>query len=87
MPYTHTLHSGSTVIQHIYDSHFAGAARAEELPGIWDALEGRVDADLHARVKDRLDEQRRSAIEWRDQINTYFWRKSGIPDERGREIY
>ena len=87
VPYTHTLHSGSTVIQHIYDSHFAGAARAEELPGIWDALEGRVDADLHARVKDRLDEQRRSAIEWRDQINTYFWRKSGIPDERGREIY
>ena len=25
--------------------------------------------------------------EWRDQINAYFHRKSGVPDERGRTIY
>jgi alpha-glucuronidase len=24
---------------------------------------------------------------WRDVVNTYFFRKSGIPDEQGREIY
>ena len=28
VPYTHVLHSGKTVIQHIYDSHYAGAAGA-----------------------------------------------------------
>jgi alpha-glucuronidase len=87
VPYTHRLHSGSTVIQHIYDTHFAGVETVEKLPAVWAALEGRVDAALHARVSDRLAEQRRSAVEWRDQINTYFWRKSGIPDERGRTIY
>jgi alpha-glucuronidase len=87
VPYTHRLHSGSTVIQHIYDTHFAGAERADALPAIWQGLDGLVDADLFARVGERLAEQRRSATEWRDQVNTYFWRKSGIPDERGRTIY
>jgi alpha-glucuronidase len=29
----------------------------------------------------------RSATEWRDQINTYFFRKSGVPDAKGRRIY
>jgi alpha-glucuronidase len=38
-------------------------------------------------VAQRLDEQLRSAIEWRDQINTYFFRKSGIADEHGREVH
>jgi len=27
------------------------------------------------------------AEEWRDQINTYFFRKSGVPDVKGRRIY
>ena len=26
-------------------------------------------------------------VEWRDQVNTYFYRKSGIADEKGRKIY
>ncbi|BCB84977.1 hypothetical protein Psuf_022900 [Phytohabitans suffuscus] len=43
--------------------------------------------DLDARVRERLDEQVRSAAEWRDQINTYFFRKSGVPDAKGRTIY
>ena len=36
---------------------------------------------------ERLDEQVRCAEEWRDQINTYFFRKSGVPDAHGRRIY
>ncbi|WJL96847.1 alpha-glucuronidase [Microbacterium sp. ET2] len=87
VPYTHRLHSGATVIQHIYDTHFAGVERVEEMAVMWEELEDRVPSDLHRRVRDRFTEQRRSAIEWRDQINTYFWRKSGIADEVGRTIY
>jgi alpha-glucuronidase len=85
VPYGHVLHSGSTVIQHIYDTHFAGAQRASELRELWDTVT--VDDDLHARVRDRLDEQARCAREWRDQVNTYFYRKSGVPDAHGRRIY
>jgi alpha-glucuronidase len=89
VPYRHVLHSGSTVIQHIYDSHFAGAQRAREMQQAWVELEpgGLLTAALHARVQERLEEQVRSAQEWRDQINTYFFRKSGILDEQGRRIY
>jgi alpha-glucuronidase len=87
VPYGHVLHSGSTVIQHIYDTHFAGAERAAGMRRDWDAVADLVDPALHARVSERLDEQVRSAEEWRDQVNTYFFRKSGVPDAHGRRIY
>jgi len=87
VPYTHRLHSGKTVIQHIYDSHFDGAREAEGLVERWRGLEGLVDEERYAAVLDRLMEQAEHAKEWRDQINTYFYRKSGIPDDRKRTIY
>jgi len=87
--YGHALHSGSTVIQHIYDTHFAGVERVAALAGEWAtaAATGLVAPDLRDRVAERLDEQLRCAVQWRDQINTYFFRKSGVPDARGRRIY
>ncbi|MBO0745185.1 MAG: alpha-glucuronidase, partial [Candidatus Dormibacteraeota bacterium] len=87
VPYRHVLRSGSTVIQHIYDSHFAGFEEVEEMRRCWEELAGLVDDALFQRVRERLDEQVRSAREWRDQVNAYFFRKSGIPDERGRPLY
>lgn len=91
VPYTHVLHSGTTVIQHIYDSHADGVERVLEMRMAWESLDdlvgGAVSAELDARVRERLAEQVRSAIEWRDQIRSYFWRKSGIPDATGRPIY
>jgi alpha-glucuronidase len=89
VPYGHLLHSGTTVIQHIYDTHFAGAAQAVEMRRRWRAVPvgGLVTAELHERVSERLDEQVRSAEEWRDQVNAYFFRKSGVPDAHGRPIH
>jgi alpha-glucuronidase len=89
VPYGHVLHSGSTVIQHIYDTHFTGLARVDAMRRRWAAIAdaGLVDPAVHARVAERLDEQLRSAREWRDQVNAYFYRKSGVPDARARRIY
>ncbi|MEV4275039.1 alpha-glucuronidase [Actinoplanes xinjiangensis] len=87
VPYTHVLRSGVTVIQHIYDTRFAGAQRVAEMQSQWRELAGLVDPAVHARVTERLAEQLRSAEEWRDQVNTYFYRKSGIPDAKGRTIH
>jgi alpha-glucuronidase len=87
VPYTHVLHSGKTVIQHIYDTHFEGAEQAEGLVQAWQALEGRIDEARFKHVLERLLGQAEHAKEWRDVINTYFYRKSGIPDAQGRTIY
>ncbi|MED3648689.1 alpha-glucuronidase family glycosyl hydrolase [Halalkalibacterium halodurans] len=87
VPYTHKLKSGVTVIQHIYDTHFSGAEQAEQLLESWRSLEGKVDSERFQQVLERLEHQAEHAKEWRDVINTYFYRKSGIPDEKKRTIY
>lgn len=85
--YGHVLKSGKTVIQHIYDTHFEGVEEVEAAREVWASLVDHVDPARHARVSERFEEQLRSAREWRDQVNSYFFRKSGVPDERGRTIY
>ncbi|AFH61435.1 alpha-glucuronidase family glycosyl hydrolase [Paenibacillus caseinilyticus] len=87
VPYTHRLHSGKTVIQHIYDTHFEGVERADGLKEAWAGLAGSLPDELHRQVAERLAHQAVHAREWRDIINTYFYRKSGIADEQGRTIY
>ncbi|WP_019640457.1 alpha-glucuronidase family glycosyl hydrolase [Paenibacillus fonticola] len=87
VPYTHVLHSGKTVIQHIYDSHFEGAEAAAALLEDWRSIKGKINEDYFELVASRLLEQREHAKEWRDIINTYFYRKSGIADLQNRLIY
>jgi alpha-glucuronidase len=87
VPYGHVLHSGTTVIQHIYDTHFAGAAQAEAIAAAWPSVQGRVPDEVYERVSTLLAEQVRGAHEWRDQVNTYFFRKSGVPDAQGRTVH
>ena len=40
-----------------------------------------------AVIRERIDRQLYNAREWRDIINTFFHRLSGIPDACGRKIY
>lgn len=87
VPYGHELQSGVSVVQHIYDTHFAGVERVEEMVAAVATLEGRVPGATFARLQERLAEQLRSAREWRDHVNTYFYRKSGVPDAHGRTIH
>ena len=87
VPYTHRLRSGKTVIQHIYDAHFEGYEKAEHFSKLWADLEGRVDEQIFKNVSARFEEQLRCAKEWRDIVNTFFHRLSGIDDEKGRKIY
>ena len=87
VPYTHVLKSGKTVIQHIYDTHFKGFETVEKFIDKWRELEGIVDENVYNQVLERLNIQLNSARDWRDQVNTYFYRMSGIEDEKGRKIY
>ncbi|MHB8502447.1 MAG: alpha-glucuronidase family glycosyl hydrolase [Candidatus Acidiferrales bacterium] len=84
VPYTYVLHSGKTVIQHIYDSHYAGAQAAANLVQQWESLKGHVDDERYADVLNRLEYQAGHAIVWRDAVCTWFFHISGIPDQQGR---
>ncbi|MBP3543654.1 MAG: alpha-glucuronidase [Lachnospiraceae bacterium] len=87
VPYTWKLKSGKTVIQHIYDTHFEGVETVDEMVKRFESLQGRLPGKVYVRIKERMEHQKQHSREWRDQINTYFYRKSGIADEKGREIY
>ncbi|MDR2973182.1 MAG: hypothetical protein LBV00_00500 [Propionibacteriaceae bacterium] len=83
----HRMHDGDTLAQHIYNSHFDGAAAIHSLARLWTQADGLVEPRLYRRVAERLDEQCRCAQEWCDQITSYVWRHSGIPDDHGRPLY
>ncbi len=81
--YTYVLHSGKTVIQYIYDSHYDGADAVAGYLRSWTALKGRVDDDRYEAVLAQLKYQAGQAIVWRDAVTNWFARASGIPDEKG----
>ena len=84
VPYTYVLHSGKTVIQHIYDSHYEGAEHAQKYVEQWKSLKGGIDDQRYAAVLTRLEYQAGHARVWRDAICKWFLRVSGIPDAKGR---
>ncbi|MVX63934.1 alpha-glucuronidase [Clostridium chromiireducens] len=85
--YKHVLKSGKSVIQHIYDTHFEGYEEVKEFISKWEELEGKIDRYIYEQTLERLKIQLDSAENWKDQINTYFHRMSGIEDEKKRRIY
>jgi alpha-glucuronidase len=84
VPYTHVLHSGKTVIQHIYDTHYQGAAEAEGFVERWRSLAGKVDEQRYLEVLEQLEYQAGHAQVWRDSICNWFLGTSGIPDADGQ---
>jgi len=87
VPYNHVLHSGKTVIQHIYDTHFKGVEAVEKYIDFIKSLKGKIRDTDYDNILERAERQLAAATEWRDTINTYFYRKSGIQDEQHRKIY
>ena len=84
VPYTHVLHSGKTVIQSIYDSHYEGADAVEQYVRDWKTLSGRIDDQRYKDVLAQLEYQAGQAEVWRDAVTNWFRRTSGIPDAKGR---
>jgi alpha-glucuronidase len=84
VPYTYVLHSGVTVIQHVYDSHYDGAKRARDFATPWQKLRGHIDEDRYRDILSRLEYQAGQAVQWRDTICAWMYHLSGIPDEKGR---
>jgi alpha-glucuronidase len=84
VPYTYVLHSSKTVIQYLYDSHYAGAEAVEQYVRDWESLKGMVDEQRYDQVLEQLRYQAGQAEVWRDAVCNWFMRESGIPDAKGR---
>ena len=84
VPYTYRLHSGKTVIQYLYDSHYRGAEQAAAYAAAWQSLRGRIDDQRYGDVLAQLEYQAGQAEVWRDAVANWFRRASGIADEKGR---
>ncbi len=87
LSYDHLLWSQKTIIQYIYDTHYQGVKNVYQYLKLWKTLENNIPNMIFKNVYQRIKKQYINAIEWRDQINTYFYRKSGIKDILNRKIY
>lgn len=87
VPYSYKLNSGKTLLQHIYDTHFEGVEKVEEFIEKWTSLEGKINEEFFKLVMDKFSVQLKDSKEWRDVVNTYFYRRTGIGDVKGRKIY
>jgi alpha-glucuronidase len=84
VPWTYVLHSGKTVVQHIYDSHYEGAERAHDFIARWQTLAGHLDDERYRDILGRFEFQASEAMKWRDVICAWAYQMSGIPDQKGR---
>jgi alpha-glucuronidase len=84
VPYTYRLHSGKTVIQSLYDSHYDGAEAARNYVRQWQKLQGLIDDQRYQEVLAQLEYQAGQAEVWRDAVVNWFLKTSGVADEKGR---
>ena len=84
VPYTYKLHSGKTVIQYIYDSHYEGSEAVAGWVRNWKTLRGRIDDQRYNDVLAQLEYQAAHTEVWRDAVNDWFHRTSGIDDAKHR---
>jgi alpha-glucuronidase len=79
LPYTQRLASGRTLIQEIYARHIAGVAQVRAFVRDWESLRGLIDDERYQQVLGQLRAQVTLAEQWRDTVNGYFEKLSGIP--------
>jgi len=87
LPYDFLLKDGRTLLQYTYDTHFEGYDEVEGFIETWDSLKSLLPECAYESVAARLQRQLANAREWRDVVNTYFYRLTGVGDEHGRLIY
>lgn len=77
------MKSGRTLWDELCHRYYSGVDSVSAMRGAWDGLEGRVDAERFADVKERLRMQERDAAWWRDACVLYFQTFSRRPIPAG----
>lgn len=84
VPYNYTLHNGKTLVQSIYDTHYAAALAAANYVPQWTALKPKIDAERYQQTLKLFEFQAGHAIVWRDAITQWFQHISDIADTQHR---
>lgn len=79
----HEMNSGRTLWDELCHTYQRGVDAVENWIGEWAQLEGRIDAQRHARVSALLKRQHRDAIFWKDACLSYFQSFSKRPYPAG----
>uniref|UniRef100_A0A7C3IH80 Xylan alpha-1,2-glucuronidase n=1 Tax=Gracilinema caldarium TaxID=215591 RepID=A0A7C3IH80_9SPIR len=87
LAYTYPMKNGKTLIQNIYDAHFQAYEEMRAMQRQWSDMRLKIDPKIFAEVEERFTRQEENARQWRDVINSFFYRKSGIGDEQERQLY
>ncbi len=88
LPYNFILkNKKKTIIQYIYDTHFESVNNIIKWIFLWKKIKELIPHKIFKNIKNILRRQYLNSCEWRDQINTYFFKKSGIKDKFKRKIY
>ena len=77
--WTYRLKSGATLWNGLCDKYHEGAKQAAATQATWQSLAGRIDAQRHREVAERIVVQVGDAAAWRDQILQYFQQFSKLP--------
>jgi len=81
-PWDHRMKSGRTLWDELCGKYHDGAEQAAALQKTWQSLAGKIDAQRHREVAERLAIQVEHAAQWRDAILEYFARFSKRPIPR-----
>lgn len=85
--YDAVMKDGRTLIQRIYDDHFEGYEEVEAMENVLQELYPLLPPEDRELVSARIALQKANAREWRDVVNTFFHRLSGMDDLKHRKIY
>jgi alpha-glucuronidase len=85
VPWDHRMASGRTLWEELLHRYQRGVDRVREMLATWQSLEGRIDPERFAQVRDFLAIQEKEARWWRDSSVLYFQTFSGQPIPEGYE--
>ena len=85
--YNTKMKNGKTLLQNLYDLHFEGAEEVGKMISLWEEMKGKLPEEVYGRVRSRFSAQQKNSEEWRDVVNTYFYRLTLTGDEQKRTIY
>jgi alpha-glucuronidase len=82
VPWDRKMKSGRTLWDDLCHRYYSGVDSVRIMRALWDSVEGSIDTERFADVKDRLRMQERDAAWWRDACVLYFqtFSKRPIPD-------